>query len=123
MRTLVEGGFETGPLREVSTEGDGSYRVFYQARDEYSNASDPRRNLLQFVEGNSLSRTGPAFDIPAGHYFVMGDNRDNSFDSRFWGTVPRESITGKPYMIYWSVEKDESGNQRTRWNRVFSRLK
>ncbi len=40
--------------------------------------------------------------IPSGFYFAMGDNRDNSLDSRYWGFVPRENIIGKPMLIYWS---------------------
>lgn len=42
--------------------------------------------------------------VPPGMYFAMGDNRDNSSDSRYWGFVPRENITGKPIVIYWSYD-------------------
>jgi signal peptidase I len=41
--------------------------------------------------------------VPEGNYFVMGDNRDDSRDSRYWGFVPRENIVGRPLLIYWSV--------------------
>ncbi len=42
--------------------------------------------------------------VPTGSYFAMGDNRDNSLDSRYWGLVPRENITGKPVIVFWSYD-------------------
>jgi len=41
--------------------------------------------------------------VPPGQYFVLGDNRDRSQDSRYWGFVPRENIIGRPLVIYWSA--------------------
>ena len=45
--------------------------------------------------------------VPEGHYFAMGDNRDDSYDSRYWGFVPQENIIGRPLLIYWSVQSTE----------------
>jgi signal peptidase I len=57
---------------------------------------------------SSLEKTqrGGAFRIPEGHYFCMGDNRDNSLDCRFWGPVPADYVVGKPWRIYWSYDAD-----------------
>lgn len=50
-----------------------------------------------------------AYTVPPGQYFAMGDNRDLSWDSRYWGSVPREYIKGRPFLVYWSFRTDEEG--------------
>jgi signal peptidase I len=80
--------------------------------------------------------------VPDGQYFVMGDNRDNSQDSRYWGFLPRNYVKGRALMIYWSYESGREdylsgglGSQvsrlfsvvthfftRTRWERIFHQI-
>ena len=55
------------------------------------------------------------------YYFMMGDNRHNSLDSRFWGFVPEDHIVGKPMFVLISFDKDKGLlNGGIRWNRVFT---
>jgi signal peptidase I len=61
--------------------------------------------------------------IPAGYFFMMGDNRYNSKDSRYWGIVPRNNIRGRPMFVYYSYNKDDSDRPvpfitDVRWGRI-----
>jgi len=63
----------------------------------------PSNDYQEVTSADVRERFGPV-TVPADRYFVMGDNRDNSQDSRYWGFLPRDYVKGKALMIYWSYE-------------------
>jgi signal peptidase I len=77
-------------------------------------------------EGN-----GKAVTVPADSYFVMGDNRDNSEDSRYWGFVNRQLLVGRAMLVYWSYDESaaSTGNplrdffSNSRWRRSGAMIK
>ncbi len=70
----------------------------------YRNGEALHPDYVQFREGFNLNIANnvPKFTVPEDFYFMMGDNRDNSEDSRFWGYVHKDAIVGKAFIIYWS---------------------
>jgi signal peptidase I len=113
-----------------------------QALDEpYVHFLDASHGAGEITSFDVRERYGPV-QVPDSQYFVMGDNRDNSQDSRYWGFLPRHYIKGKALMIYWSYESgredyvDEGLGAslkrlfsivthfftRTRWERIFNQI-
>jgi signal peptidase I len=70
----------------------------------YINGKPLAENYTQFIDPGSIYEHYGPYHVPEDSYFAMGDNRDNSLDSRFWGFVPRGHILGKALAIYWSYE-------------------
>ncbi len=79
------------------------------------------RNKLEVKDGRIFINDVPATDytFKMDYYWMMGDNRHNSADSRYWGFVPEDHIVGKPVFIWLSLDKDGSWFSSVRWNRIF----
>ncbi|HZX74981.1 MAG TPA: signal peptidase I, partial [Cyclobacteriaceae bacterium] len=56
------------------------------------------------------------------YYFMMGDNRHNSIDSRYWGLVPEDHIVGKPLFVWMSVDSEADLLHKIRWSRIFNTI-
>ncbi len=131
---------ETVEVREKKVYINGT-----ALEEPYAHFLQPAAGPTEFHEVTSLDvreRYGPV-TVPANQYFVMGDNRDNSQDSRYWGFLPRDNIKGKALVIYWSYEAEREDYQeggpgatlrgvasvfvhfftRTRWDRMFHQIR
>jgi signal peptidase I len=112
--------------KEMAVKPDGKYEYIkdglnyvhselqYETLDDKSHArivipEEPTLNLMQvqnfpYIEQCKYDEEGFTCVVPEGHYFMMGDNRDNSNDSRYWGFVPERNIVGKAFMIWWNFD-------------------
>jgi len=87
--------------RLIGMPGD---TVETKGRTVYVNGQALKENYTQFIDSGSIYDHFGPYEVKESEYFAMGDNRDNSQDSRFWGSVPRDYILGKALVIYWSFE-------------------
>jgi signal peptidase I len=65
--------------------------------------------------GMDTYKKGDDLVVPPDSYFAMGDNRDVSYDSRYWGFIPRENVIGRPMFIYWSFLTPPNQYQQKEW--------
>ncbi len=78
------------------------------------------------INGDKLTINGKAltqYTFDQDYYFMMGDNRHNSLDSRYWGFVPADHVVGKGFFIWMSLDPDESMFSKVRWSRLFSLIR
>ena len=85
--------------------------------------------IIAVYEGNDLKVTGDkifingeeaqSYTFQQDYYFMMGDNRHNSLDSRYWGFVPEDHIVGKPALIWLSIDGNKKFPNNIRWRRFF----
>ncbi len=78
-----------------------------------ANRTFPNRRYLD-RKARLRDNFGP-FEVPEDHYFFLGDNRDESYDSRYWGAVPRHYLKGRALMIYWSFGGQTPDGQWNGW--------
>jgi signal peptidase I len=96
---------------------------FDSYRDNFpsGNYISPEVNSSWWVQMHNVLHNGEIV-VPPGHFFVLGDNRDESLDSRYWGFVPRENIIGRPFLIYWSVQREDTAASDGRLERLLYTL-
>lgn len=87
--------------------GDVEHRILND-KEAPAYISDDER--FPYRENCNYNQAGVTCTVPAGHYFMVGDNRDNSRDSRYWGFVPEENIVGKAYFIWFNWENLSRGD-------------
>ncbi|HEX8709164.1 MAG TPA: signal peptidase I [Pyrinomonadaceae bacterium] len=102
------------------------YTVYYSSNTLAARADQPDQPSELMRYG-----VGQPFQIPEGYYFMMGDNRDNSADSRVWGLVSRDLVIGRALFIFWSYNASAASNgnflvdfyQNSRWDRIGMMIK
>lgn len=100
--------------RIIGLSGD---RISIARKQVFRNGQPLLEPYVSHIPGHVDARQDDMAEtmVPEGMMFLLGDSRDNSLDSRFWGFVPQENVLGHPWFIYWSVDPL---THATRWNRT-----
>lgn len=108
------------PARNTTVKLDTSNLCIYERIIDVYEGNDLK------VEGNIIYINGKPADsytFKMNYYWMMGDNRHNSADSRYWGFVPEDHVVGKPKFIWLSIDKEASGVKKIRFNRMFMKCR
>ena len=92
-----------------------NYPIYERPIRAYEGNTLEIRDGKIYINGEQTSK----YTFKLDYYWMMGDNRHNSADSRYWGFVPEDHIVGKPIFIWWSSDPDRSWFSGIRWNRLF----
>ncbi len=85
----------------------------------YENNNYSEKNGKICIDGKPIDK----YTFKQNYYWMMGDNRHNSADSRAWGFVPRDHVVGKPVMVFYSLDEEKSFPANIRWDRIFKLIK
>jgi signal peptidase I len=123
-------GPERSALEEVRTEASpqgARYKVYYTEREPNSMREAFEAHGMKYAVNEPVT-------VPADSYFVMGDSRDNSLDSRYWGFVPRDNIVARALYVHWSFNPHDPDSPstgflpldfftKTKWSRTGTAIK
>ncbi len=106
---------EKGMTVNLTAENLPIYRRIIEVYEK--NKLDVKDNIIRIND-----KPSDTYTFSMNYYFMMGDNRHNSADSRIWGFVPEDHIVGKAVLVWLSIDKNKKSFKKIRWNRMFKKI-